>query len=473
MTLPIATQSINNKITPDENAIQQFKILLRGEIVRPGDPSYDDARKIYNAMIDKRPALIVRCVDVADVIAAVNFGRDNGMTIAIRGGGHNLGGLATCDDSLVIDLSRMRSTRVDPANSTIRVEGGCNWEDVDHAGHPFGLAVPAGFVSNTGVAGLTLGGGHGYLTRKYGLTIDNLLSADIVLAEGRFVTASADENPDLFWALRGGGGNFGVVTSFLFKAHPVSTVYGGLMFWSFDKTAEVMRWYADFIAKAPEDIYGWCGTLTVPPAAPFPESLHGQKVCGIMWCYLGSLDKAEQAFEPIRGFGQPVMDWVGPIPFPALNSMFNAAYPPNQLQWYIKGDIFEELSDEAIALHVKYSAQLPTLLSTMHLYPINGAVHRVGEQDTPWTYRKALFSATYVGVDPDPANNPRMIQWCKDYWLALHPHSAGGAYVNFLMDDSQDRVEASYRGNYARLVKVKAKYDPQNLFHVNQNIKPV
>ena len=467
-----AIHMTNGKVTLDDRAIQTLKAQLRGDLLRPGDPAYDEARKVYNAMIDKRPALIARCVNVADVIAAVNFGREQGLEVAIRGGGHNLGGLALCNDGLIIDLSRMRGIRVDPAHNTVRVEGGCNWEDVDHAAHAFGLVVPSGFVSNTGVAGLTLGGGHGYLTRKYGLTIDNLLEADVVLADGRFVTASAKDNADLFWALLGGGGNYGVVTSFLFQAYPVSTVYGGLMLWTFDKTAEVMRWYCDLMTNASEDLYGWLGTLTVPPALPFPESLHGQKACGILWCYAGAMDQAKEVFKPIRSFGPPAMDGVGPIPFPALNSMFNAAYPPSQLQWYVKGDIFDALNEEAIALHLKYSAQLPTMMSTMHLYPINGAVHRVGEADTAWAYRKSLFSATYVGIDPDPANNERMRQWCTDYCLALHPHSAGGAYVNFLMEDGQDRVQASYRGNYARLAQIKAKYDPTNLFHVNQNIKP-
>lgn len=472
MIQSVTAQPVNGKVTLDDTAVQAFKAQLRGDLIHPDDVAYDDARKVYNGMIDKRPALIARSADVADVIAAVNFGREHGLTIAVRGGGHSLGGQALCDDGLVIDLSRLRGIRVDPTNRTVRVEGGCTWEDVDHATAAFGLAVPSGIMSNTGVGGLTLGGGHGYLTRKFGLTIDSLLGADVVLADGRFVTASADENPDLFWALRGGGGNFGVVTSFLFKAHPVSSVYAGLMFWPFDKTAEVMRWFRDFITSAPEDLNGWCGTLTVPPAAPFPEALHGQKVCGIMWCYTGLLEEAESVFKPIRGFGPPVLDWVGPMLLPALNGMFNAAYPPGALQWYSKGDIFNELSDEAIALHIKYSAQLPTMLSTMHLYPINGAVHRVGEADTAWGYRKAMFSVSFNGADPDPANYERLRQWVRDYWLALHPHSAGGAYVNFLMEDGEDRVKAAYRDNYARLAQVKAKYDPMNLFHVNWNIKP-
>ena len=456
----------------DETTLQEFKSHLRGDLIRPTDATYDERRKLYNGMVDKRPALIVQCLDVADVIAAVNFGRDQGLTLAIRGGGHSPGGLASHDDGLVIDLSRMRGIRVDPHSQTVRVEGGCIWEDVDHATYAFGLAVPSGIISNTGVGGLTLGGGHGYLTRQYGLTIDNLLEADVILADGRLVTASAAENADLFWALRGGGGNFGVVTSFLFKAHPVGMIYGGLMVWPFDQTSEVMKWYRTFLAEASEEVYGWCGMLTIPPAVPFPEPLHGQKGCAIMWCYTGPLEQGTAVFAPIRNFGPPILDWVGPMPLPALNSMFNAAYPPNLLQWYVKGDIFNDLSDEAIELHVKYSARFPTVLSTMHLYPIDGAVHRVAEQDTAWSYRKSRFSATYVGIDPDPANNEHMRQWVRDYWLALHPHSAGGSYVNFLMEDDEDRVKAAYIGNYGRLAQVKAKYDPANLFRVNHNIKP-
>lgn len=455
-----------------EDIIQGFMAQLRGSLVQPTDLAYNETRKLYNGMIDKRPALIARCVDVADVIAAVNFGREHGCDIAIRGGGHAVGGQAMCDGGLVIDLSRMRGIRVDPSNQSVRVEAGCIWEDVDHATHVFGLAVPAGIISNTGVAGLTLGGGHGYLTRKYGLTIDNLLSADVVLADGRFVTASAEEHPDLFWALRGGGGNFGVVTSFLFKAHPVSTIVGGFTLWTFDKTAQIMRWFADFIADAPEDLNGWCTTMVVPPMPPFPEALYGQKAVGMMWCYTGLLEEAEAAFKPVREVGDLAMDWLVPMPLPMLNSMFNAAYPPNQLQWYVKGDIFNTLSDEAIALHAKYSAQLPTAYSTVHLYPINGATHRVDERDTAWTARKSLLSVTYVGIDPDPANNALITQWCRDYWLALHPHSSGAAYVNFLTDDTPDRVVAAYGKNYARLAQIKAKYDPNNLFHINQNIRP-
>lgn len=454
-----------------EQAISEFRTQLRGELIQPGDSTYDEARKVYNAMIDKRPALIVQCVDVADVISAVNFGRDNHLTIAVRGGGHSGPGFGTYDGGLVIDLARMRSIRVDPANSTVRVEGGCVWGDVDHATHPFGLAVPSGIVASTGVGGLTLGGGLGYLARRYGLTIDNLLGVDMVLADGRFVTASAEENADLFWAVRGGGGNFGVVTSFLFKAHPVHTVYGGPIFWPLEMAGDVLRFWQDFILDAPDEMSGWFAFVTVPPVAPFPEQYHLQKMAAVVWCYTGPLENGAAAFEPIRQFGPPAIDFAGPIPFPALQGMFDALNPPG-LQWYWRADFFNHYDDKAIDLQVKYGSQLPSMHSTMHIHPINGAAGRVGPQDTAWGYRQANFAQVIVGVDPDPRNNGRTIEWAKDYWLALHPYSAGGGYVNFSMDEGEERVKAAYGDNYPRLAQIKAKYDPHNLFHINQNIKP-
>jgi FAD binding domain/Berberine and berberine like len=456
----------------DTAKIQEFASGIRGGVLVPGDEGYETARKVYNAMIDKRPGVIARCVDAADVIRSVNFARDNNLTVAIRCGGHNGGGLGTCDDGLVIDLSLMKGVRVDPAARTALVAGGCTWGDVDHATHVFGLATPSGIISTTGVGGLTLGGGLGHLARTCGLSIDNVLAVDMVLADGRFVTASAEQNSDLFWAIRGGGGNFGVVTSFLFKLHPISTVYAGPMLWDLDKSVEVMRFYRDYILKAPEEMNGWFAFLTVPSAPPFPEHLHGKKMCGVLWNYTGSLDKAEEVFKPIRSrFGPPALDFVGPIPYPALQSMFDPLYPKGQ-QWYWRADWVKDLTEEAIAVHVKYAAQLPTPQSTMHLYPINGAPHRVGKNDTAFSYRDANWGEVMVGVDPDPANNERMIAWTKAYWEELHPHSAGGAYVNMMMDEGQDRVKAAYRDNYDRLVKIKNKYDPGNLFHVNQNIRP-
>jgi FAD/FMN-containing dehydrogenase len=459
-----------NAVTLDDVAVQELRAKLRGVLILPGDQAYEAARKVYNGMIDKRPALIVQCVDVADVMSAVNFAREHQLLLAVRGGGHNGPGLGTCDGGLVIDLGRMKGIRVDPAAHTVRVEGGCVWGEVDHATHPFGLATPSGFLSTTGVGGLTLGGGIGYLSPIHGLTIDNLLGVDMVLADGSFVTASADEHPDLFWAVRGGGGNFGVVTSFLFKLHPISTVYGGPMFWPLERAGEVLKFWRDFIQGAPEDINGWFGFVTVPPAAPFPEQYQLQKAVAIVWCYTGPLAQAAERFAPIRALG-PVIDFAGEIPWPALQSMFDALYPAG-LQWYWKADFFRELDDRAIELHTKYGAQLPTMHSTMHIYPINRAAHRVGAEETAFSYRDASFSEVIVGVDPDPANNERMIAWARDYWLALHPYSAGGGYINMMMDEGEDNVKAAYRDNYARLARVKATYDPTNLFRVNQNIKP-
>ena len=452
-------------------SLDQLKSAFRGELIQPTDPNYHSARKVYNGMIDKHPQLIARCVDVADVIAAVNYGRDNGLLTAIRGGGHNGAGLGTCDDGLVIDLSRMKGIRVDPVTKTVRVEGGCVWGDVDHATHAFGMATPCGFISTTGVAGLTLGGGIGYLTRRYGLTIDNLLSADIVLGDGSLVTASSSENADLFWALRGGGGNFGVVTSFEFRLYPVSTVYFGPTFWPLEEAGLVLKAFRDFIQKAPETVSGFFAFLVVPPAPTFPENLHMKKVCGIVWCCTGTAEETDAVTKPIRSLGHPLLDAVGPAPFPVVQSIFDPLFVPG-LQWYWRADNFTELSDEAIARHLEHGPKLPSMLSTMHLYPVNGASRRIGKSDTAYSFREALFAEVIVGVDPDPANAPAITNWCKDYWEALHPYSAGGAYVNFMMDEGQDRVQATYRDNYQRLAEIKKKYDPTNFFRVNQNIRP-
>jgi hypothetical protein len=453
-------------------AISRFRSQLRGELIEPGTLAYEEARKVYNAMIDRKPRLIARCADVADVMAAVRFGQEAALRVSVRSGGHNAGGLGVCDDGLVIDLSRIRYVHVDPSAQTMRVGGGCTWGDLDHAGHAFGLAVPSGMISTTGVGGLTLGGGLGHLTRKYGLTIDNLLAADLVLADGSFVVASAKENSDLFWALRGGGGNFGVVTSFLFQAHPVHTVYAGPMLWEMDQAADILKWYCEFLPQAPEDVSGFFAFLVVPPGPPFPEHLHLKKMCGIVWCCTSPADQAAKALEPARRYRPPALDLVGPMPFPALQSMFDPLYPPG-LQWYWRADFFNDLSDQAIDAHVEHGAHVPTMHSTMHLYPIDGAAHRVGKDDSAWSYRDATWSEVIVGVDPDPANRELITAWTRNYWDAVHPYSAGGAYVNFMMDEGEDRIRATYRDNYDRLAAVKAKYDPGNFFRVNQNIKPL
>ena len=455
-----------------ETSVKELKATLRGGVLEPGDTGYDEARKVYNGMIHKKPRLIARCADVADVIRSVNFARENNTLLAVRSGGHNAGGLGICDDGLVIDLAAIKYTRVDPAARTVTVGGGCTWGDVDHATHVFGLATPSGIISTTGVGGLTLGGGIGHLTRNCGLTIDNLLSADVVLANGTFVRANAEDNSDLFWALRGGGGNFGVITSFTFKLHPIDTVYGGPMLYELSEAADVMKWYRELIPSAPDDLNGFFAFLTVPPAPPFPEDLHMKKMCGVVWAYVGSQTKGEETFKPIRAFKKPALDFVGPLPQPALQTMFDALYPPG-LQWYWRADFVNELSDEAIGRHVHFGESLPSMHSTMHLYPINGAASRVGKNETAWNYRNATWAQVMVGVDPDRANNDKIISWTKSYYDALHPYSAGGAYVNFLMgDEGEDRVKKMYGDNYERLVAIKDKYDPGNLFRVNQNIKP-
>ena len=455
----------------DATLATELTAQMRGGVIRPGDPTYDRARQVYNGMIDRHPALIARCADVADVIAAVRSAVARDLLIAVRGGGHNAGGLGVCDDGLVIDLGAMRGIRIDPDARTARVEGGCVLGDVDHATHAFGLALPMGFVSTTGLAGLTLGGGTGHLTRKLGLTIDSLRSADVVLADGRLVRASEDEHEDLFWALRGGGGNFGVVTSFEFRLHPIDTVVAGPTFWPLDRAAEMMRWYRAFILAAPEELDGFFAYMTVPPVAPFPPELHGQKVAAIVWCWCGRPADAAAAFAPVQAM-TPSFFGVQPMPVPVLNSMFDPVYPPG-LQWYWRADFLREIPDAAIATYLAFAKGLPTPLSTIHMYPSDGAAQRVDPHATAYRYREANWNQVIVGVDPDPANRRRIIDWTRAFWDALHPFALGGAYVNFLMDDEgDDRTRATYGDNYPRLRDVKRAYDPENRFRVNKNIAP-
>lgn len=452
-------------------ALEQFNAGIRGQVFRPGDEGYEQARQVYNGMIDKHPGLIVRCADAADVIQAVNYARDHGLTLAVRGGGHNGAGLGTCDDGLVIDLSAMKAVRVDPIARTVRVQGGATWGDVDHATHSFGMATPSGIVSTTGVGGLTLGGGMGHLTRKCGLAIDNLISADVVLADGRLVHASDQENPDLFWAIRGGGGNFGVVTSFEFRLSPIDTVVVGITLWEMKHAKQAMQWYREFLPAQPDNLSGFFAFLVVPPGPPFPEQIHRKNVCGVVWCYTGPQGKAQEVFAPVRQVAPLLFEFVAPMPQPAMQSMFDALYPPG-LQWYWKADFFKELPDTAIDQYIEFGSRLPTLESGVHLYAIDGAASRVGARETAWAYRDAKWSMVIVGVSADPAKKEELISWTRDYWNAVHPYSAGGAYVNMMMDEGQDRVRAAYRQNYERLAQIKRKYDPHNLFHVNQNIKP-
>jgi FAD/FMN-containing dehydrogenase len=443
-----------------------------GELIGPENPGYDTARAVFNAMIDKRPGVIARCTRPDDVARVVRFAREHELLLAVRGGGHNGGGLGICDGGVVLDLSPMRDIAVDPVAHTVRVAGGCTWGEVDRATHEHGLATPSGIISTTGVGGLTLGGGIGHLTRKHGLTIDNLLEADVVLADGTLVRASADENPELFWALRGGGGNFGVVTSFVFRCHPVSTVLAGPTFWPIEQTPEALRFYRDFIASAPRELSGFAALMTVPPAPLFPEDLHLRKVCGVFWCYAGEAESLDDLLAPVHGVGTPLLHHVGPVPFPGLQSLFDGLYHPG-LQWYWRGDFVRELTDAAIEQHHTFGEALPTMHSTMHLYPIDGAAHDVGSGDTAFRYREARWAEVIVGVDPDPANAHAIRDWTVSYWDATHGHSAGGSYVNFMMDEGHDRVRATYGDNYPRLARAKSRLDPGNLFRVNQNIEPI
>jgi hypothetical protein len=457
----------------DEEILSGFKQSMRGALIARDDESYDEARKLYNGMIDKRPALIARCADVADVIAAVDFGRRAGLPIAVRGGGHNGAGFGGVDDGLVIDLSAMKGVRVDPAARTARVGAGCTQGDLDHATHAFELAVPSGIISTTGVAGLTLSGGHGYLSRKHGLTIDNLVEADVVLADGRFVTASADSHPDLFWALRGGGGNFGVVTSFVFRLHPVGTVFAGPVAFDQEDGRAVMQAYRDFLPTAPEELGVFLGLKTILSSPPFPEELWGKRFCLLMTCYAGSEEEGRKAIAPLlERLPEPWFDWRGAMPYPAVQSMFDGLYPSG-MQWYWRADFVRDLPDAAIDAHLAVAAKAPTELSLMHLYPIDGAVRRVPADATAWNCRNATWSMVIAGIDPDTGKAGAVTSWTKEYWDAVHPFDLGGGYPNFMMgDEGEARLRATFGPNYDRLVELKRRYDPENLFRINQNVRP-
>jgi FAD/FMN-containing dehydrogenase len=446
---------------------------FRGRLFGPSDNDYDDARALYNAMIDKRPKVIVRCTDTADVMAAVNYARENKLLLAIRGGGHSGPGLGSCDDGLVIDLSQMCSVRVDPASRTARVEPGCTAADLDHATHAFGLAVPLGIVGSTGVAGLTLGGGTGYLTRKYGLTVDNLLEVDVVLADGSFVTANKDKHADLFWAVRGGGGNFGVVTSFLFQAHPAKMVFAGPIFWDAKDAKQVMAAYRDFIPKAPEELGLFVGLKTVPPTDPFPREHWNKRACALIGAFNGPIADGQKLMGSLlEKLPAPLFNWMGEMPWTAINGLFDPFFPKG-LQWYWKGDFVMALPDDAIDVHIANALKAPTPFCLMHLYPIDGAVRRVAKSATPWSARDASFSMVIAAVSPDPKDAESLRTWGRAYWKAIHPFNLEGAYVNFMdADEAENRVELSYGDNYKRLASIKAHYDPDNLFRVNQNIKP-
>jgi FAD/FMN-containing dehydrogenase len=453
-----------------DGAITMLVSNMHGAVIQPGDEGYDAARTIFNGMIDRHPRLIARCTEVADVVNAVNSARTHGMTLSVRGGGHNVAGSCMNDGGIVVDLSGLRGVHVDAEARTVRAEGGATWADVDQATHAFGLAAPGGLVSTTGVGGLTLGGGLGHLTRAHGLSIDNLVAAEVVLADGSTVTASAEEHHDLFWALRGGGGNFGVVTAFTFRLHPVGIVYGGPVIYPAEMAGDLLRLYRDFIDRAPDELSAFFAYLIVPPGPPFPEHLHGKTMCALVACYTGPLEQGEEAVRPLREFGPPALDMMGPIPFPVLQSLFDPLAPFG-LQQYWKADFVAEITDAMIDIHTTYGPQLPTLPSIVHIYPVSGAASRVGAEETAYAHRDAKFVHIIGAAYPDPAETPQHIAWVRDYWNALRPHAAG-AYVNFLMDEGEERIRTTYGGNLARLAAVKRQYDPTNLFRMNQNIKP-
>ncbi|HXL63212.1 MAG TPA: FAD-binding oxidoreductase [Mycobacterium sp.] len=451
--------------------IDQLREQVRGAIVVVGDETYDQARAVYNAMIDRRPRVVVRAVNAGDVIAAVRYAADNNLDLAIRGGGHSVPGFGTCDDGVVIDLMRMRGVRVDPAGKTARAEGGATWGDFNAATHAFGLATTGGIISTTGVAGLTLGGGIGYLSRGCGLSIDNLVSADVVTADGRFLQASDRENEDLFWAIRGGGGNFGVLTSLEFALHPIKDIYGGPMFFELKDGPALLSFYSQFIKEADERFGGFPAFQIAPPLPFIPEARHGEPFIAFVACWAGPLDEGEKALQPIRDVAPRVAEGIGAMPYPALNSAFDGLVPPG-LQHYWKANFVKELTPELIAAHMEHGPRVPVVNSTMHIYPINGACHRVAADATAFGHRDANFATVIAGMWPDPAQNAANTRWVRDYSDATAPHSDAGGYVNFMAADDQGRVSDNYGANYERLLAAKRKYDPGNLFHVNQNIRP-
>jgi FAD/FMN-containing dehydrogenase len=453
-------------------SIQSLREQVRGEVVGPEDGGYEQARKVFNAMIDRRPAVIVRAANAGDVMSAVNFARENDLAVAVRGGGHSVPGFGTWDDAVVIDLQRMRSVHVDPRSKTARAEGGATWGDYNAATHAFGLASTGGIISTTGVGGLTLGGGIGYLTRGCGLSLDNLLSADVVTADGEFRTASERDNEDLFWAIRGGGGNFGVVTSFEFKLFEVKDIYGGPMFYDLKDAKALLELYRDHIKTADERLGGFPAFQIAPPLPFIPENRHFQRHALFVACWSGPIEEGEKQLKPFHDVAAVVAEHVGPAPYPALNAAFDGLYPAGELQHYWKANFVKELTDEAIAVHLEHGAQVPALESTVHIYPINGAPQRVPQDVTAFGHRDASFATVIAGMWRDPADNAKNTKWVRDYSDAITPYSEAGGYVNFMSEDDQGRAQANYGANYNRLVEVKRRYDPDNLFRANHNIKP-
>lgn len=451
--------------------LETLRTGTRGMVTGPSDPGYDTARAVRNGMIDKRPAVVVRAANAGDVMTAVRFAGDNGLTVAVRGGGHSVPGFGTAEGAVVIDMSAMRGVRVDPTTSTARVGGGATWGDLNAATYPFGLATTGGIISTTGVGGLTLGGGIGYLTRGLGLSLDNLVSADVVTADGTFRLASEKDDADLFWAIRGGGGNFGVVTSFEFRLSPVKDIYGGPIFFELDKAGDLFRLYREFIADAPEQFGGFPAYQIAPPLPFIPEERHGTTLALFVACWAGDLDKGEEVLKPFRDLAPSVAEMVGPMPYPALNSAFDDLYPEG-LRHYWKASFAKELTDEAIEAHVEHGSKVPAMTSTMHIYPINGACQRVDSDATAFAYRDASFATVIAGMWPDAADDEQNTRWVRDYYDAIAPHSEEGGYINFMAGDDQDRIRQNYQGNYERLQQIKRDHDPGNMFRHNQNIVP-
>jgi hypothetical protein len=447
-----------------ENAtVEAFQTGFRGQLLFPGADAYDQGRKLWNGMFDRRPALIARCAGAADVISAVSFARDNRLQIAVRGGGHSFPGHSVCDGGIVIDLSSMKGIRVDPGERTARAEPGVKWIELDHETQAFGLATSSGTVSDTGIAGLTLGGGLGWLSSKHGLTVDNLLSADVVLADGRFLKANATENSDLFWALRGGGGNFGVVTSFEYQLHNVGpTIIGGMVAYPLGEARNVLRFYRDFCKAAPDELTTYVGFLN-PPG--------GDTVVALFCCYCGPLDKGEEVIRPLKSIAAPVLDALGPMPYVAQQCLFDDGFPTGSY-YYTKADFLPDLTDEAIQVFVEYAAAKPSALSGILVQTVCGAASRVPTDAMAFRHRAFPYAPVIVSQWLDAADTGMNVSWARDCWEALHPFAAGGVYVNDLGENDDDRVPVAYGANYQRLAELKKKYDPDNLFHLNPNIKP-
>jgi FAD/FMN-containing dehydrogenase len=450
----------------DEEAIQSLRAGLRGELLRPGDDGYDAAREIWNGMIDRRPALIARCAGVAAVVAAVNFARANDLLLAVRGGGHNVAGNALCDGGLVIDLSSMKGIRVDPVTRTVRAEAGVTWGELDHETQAFGLATTGGMISTTGIAGLTLGGGFGWLMRQHGLSCDNLLAADVVTADGRFLRASATENADLFWALRGGGGNFGVVTSFEYRLHELGpTVLAGPIFHPISAAPDVFRFYRDVAPAIPDALTCHASLLTSPDRVP---------LVALVPAYFGPVAGGEAAMRPLREFGSPAADHVAPMPYRTLQTLFDGAHPTGRRNYW-KSGFLRRLDNAAIDLMVDHFARVPSPYSSVFVEQHGGAAARAAADATAIPHRSAPYNLVITSAWDDPALDDANIGWARDLWAAMRPFVVDDVYVNYLEDtgdEGADRVRASYGDHYARLAAIKARYDPTNLFRVNHNIEP-